>query len=66
MVEVSLVYLNIDKEKHKRDIVNKIAKLKLELNKAEGKELTRQEWLYKVNSIIIESKTKFRVVYNLD
>lgn len=58
--------INIDKEKHKRDIVNKIAKLKLELNKAEGKELTRQEWLYKVNSIIIESKTKFRVVYNLD
>lgn len=58
--------INIDKEKHKRNIVNKIAKLKLELNQTEGKELTRQEWLYKVNSIIIESKTKFRVVYNLD
>lgn len=58
--------INFDKEKHIRQINNKIAKLKLELESANGKKLTRQEWLDKVDRIVIESKISFKVVYNLD
>lgn len=58
--------LNFDKEKHIRNINSKISKLKLELESSEGKELTRKEWLDKVDGIFIESKNNFRVEYNLD
>ena len=55
-----------DKEKHLRQLNNKIIKLKQELINSTDKELTRKEWLDKVNKIIIESKISFNVVYNLD
>lgn len=55
-----------DKEKHLRQLSNKIIKLKQELINSTDKELTRKEWLDKVDKIIIESKIRFNVVYNLD
>lgn len=58
--------INVDKEKHIRQINNKIIKLKQELISSTDKELTRQQWLDKVEKIVIESKINFNVVYNLD
>lgn len=58
--------INFDKERHIRQINNKIAKLKLESENANDKKLTRQEWLDKVERIVIESKSRFKVMYNLD
>ncbi len=55
-----------DKEKHIRDTNNKINKLKQELEIAIDKELTRDEWLGKVENITIECKSNFVVTYNLD
>lgn len=55
-----------DKEKHLRQLNNKIIKLKQELINSTDKELTRKEWLDKVDKIVIESKISFNVVYNLD
>lgn len=55
-----------DKEKHIRQLNNKIIKLKQELINSTEKELTRKEWLDKVDKITIESKINFNVVYNLD
>lgn len=58
--------INVDKEKHIRQINNRIIKLKQELISSTDKELTRQQWLDKVEKIVIESKINFNVVYNLD
>ena len=55
-----------DKEKHLRQLNNRIIKLKQDLINSIDKELTRKEWLDKVDKIIIESKISFNVVYNLD
>lgn len=55
-----------DKEKHLRQLNNKIMKLKQELINSTDKELTRKEWLDKIDKIAIESKSNFNVVYNLD
>ena len=41
-------------------------KLKQELINSTDKELTRKEWLDKIDKIAIESKSNFNVVYNLD
>lgn len=58
--------INFDKEKYIRNINNKISKLKQELNKSLDKELTREQWLNRVESITINSKNNFKVKYNLD
>lgn len=61
-----LKLINTDKEKHIRDINNKISKLKGELLMAHDKELTRAEWLDKVEKILIGGKKDIKAVYNLD
>lgn len=58
--------INFEKEKYIRQVNNKISKLRLELENANGKKLTREEWLDRVDKIVIESKINFKVVYNLD
>ncbi|WP_291650957.1 recombinase family protein [Clostridium sp.] len=57
---------NFDQDKFRRDTNNKINKLKEELKISSNKELTRAEWLDRVNSILIESKNSFKTTYNLD
>jgi len=61
-----LKLINTDKEKHIRDINNKILKLKGELLMAHDKELTCAEWLDKVDKILIGGKKDIKAVYNLD
>ncbi|WP_291570857.1 recombinase family protein [Clostridium sp. UBA4548] len=61
-----LKLINTDKEKHIRDINHKISKLKGELLMAHDKELTRTEWLDKVEKILIGGKKDIKAVYNLD
>ncbi|WP_288476844.1 recombinase family protein [uncultured Clostridium sp.] len=58
--------MNFNKEKHKRQIKNKINKLKSEIKSSNEEKLTRQQWLDKVEEIVIESKEKFKTKYNLD
>lgn len=58
--------ISFSKDKHARDINNRINKLQEELKVACNKELTRIEWLDKVNTILIESKNSFKTTYNLD
>lgn len=57
---------NTNQDKFIRDTNNKINKLKEELNVSSNKELTRTEWLDKVELILIESKNSFKATYNLD
>lgn len=57
---------NFDQDKFIRDTNNKINKLKEELKISINKELTRTEWLDKVNSILIENKSTFKTMYNFD
>lgn len=61
-----LKLINTDKEKHIREINNKILKLKNELLMSKDKELTRAEWLDKVEKILIGGKKDIKAIYNLD
>ena len=58
--------INTDKEKHIRGINNKILKLKSELLIADDKELTREEWLDKIEKILIYGKTNIKAEYIFD
>ncbi|HBI7131363.1 TPA: recombinase family protein, partial [Clostridium perfringens] len=58
--------INFNREKHQRDINSKITKLRDNLKTLSNKELTRKEWLDKVESITINSKLDFKVKYNLE
>lgn len=58
--------ISFSKDKHARDINNRINKLQEELKVACNKELTRIEWLDKVNTILIENKNSFKTTYSLD
>lgn len=55
-----------DQDKYIRNINNRINKLKEELNVSCNKELSRPEWLDKVDLILIQSKNSFKTTYNLD
>ena len=55
-----------DKEKHIREINSKISKLNSDLTVSQGKELTRKEWLDRVEKILIKGKGKIETVYILD
>lgn len=55
-----------DREKHIREINNKITKLGLELYVSQDKELSRKEWLDRVEKILIKGKGKIESVYILD
>ena len=61
-----LKLIKSDKEKHIRKINNNILKLKQELLVSNDKELTREEWLDKVDKILISSKIDIKTVYKLD
>ncbi|WP_346892673.1 recombinase family protein [Clostridium sp. UBA871] len=61
-----LKLINTDKEKHIREINNKILKLRNELLMSNDKELTRTEWLDKVEKILIGGKRDIKAIYNLD
>ena len=61
-----LKLIKFDKEKHIRKINNNILKLKQELLVSNDKELTREEWLDKVDKILISSKIDIKTVYKLD
>lgn len=58
--------INTDKEKRIREINSKISKLKNELLMSNDKELTRTEWLDKVEKILIGGKRDIQAVYTLD
>ncbi|EOU1475054.1 recombinase family protein [Clostridium perfringens] len=58
--------INFNREKHQRDINSKITKLRDNLKTLSNKELTRKEWLDKVESITINSKLDFKVKYNFE
>ncbi|MBN1057866.1 hypothetical protein DVV95_04665 [Clostridium botulinum] len=57
---------NSNQDKFIRDTNNKINKLKEELNISSNKELTRAEWLDRIEMILIERKESFKSIYNLD
>lgn len=62
---VRLKLINTNKERHIREINNKISKLKNELLMSNDKELTRAEWLDKVEKILIGGKKDIKAAYNL-
>ncbi len=61
-----LKLINTDKEKRVRVINNKISRLKNELLMSSDKELTRTEWLDKVEKILIGGKKDIKAIYNFD
>lgn len=61
-----LSLIKSDKEKHIRQISNNILKLKQELLVSNDKELTREEWLDKVDKILITGKSDIKTVYYLN
>ena len=54
------------KEGYERKINNRISKLKNELLVSNDKELTREEWLEKVDKILIRDKKNIKAIYVLD
>lgn len=62
----NLKAIHEDKEKHIREINSKISKLNSDLTVSQEKELTRKEWLDRVEKILIKGKGKIETVYILD
>lgn len=61
-----LKLINTDKEKHIRGMNNKISKLKNELLVTDDKQLTRTEWLDKIEKILIYGKKDIKAEYIFD
>lgn len=63
---IQLKLINQDREQHKRELTNKINTLKAELKNIPNKEISRQEWLDKVECILIGGKNDITTKYNFD
>ena len=55
-----------DKDKYIRELSNKIFALKKENQQTPNKELTRTQWLDKVEKIVVGGKNDLNVIYKLD
>ena len=55
-----------DKDKYIRELSNKIFALKKENQQTPTKELTRTQWLDKVEKIVVGGKNDLNVIYKLD
>ncbi|WP_342356997.1 recombinase family protein [Clostridium algidicarnis] len=65
--EVSIINLdNLERETEAKKLSVRINKLKVDMESVPESELSREEWLGKVNKIIVLAKGKFDVEYNLE
>ncbi len=65
--ELSIIRLdNLDRETKAKKLLIQINKLKVDMENVPKNELSREEWLSKVNKIIVLAKGKFDVEYNLE
>ena len=63
---ISLENQKSDKDKYIRELNNKIIALKKEGQQILEKELTREEWLDKVDKIVVGGKNDLVAAYKLD